>query len=114
MMQWGAEAQSQNATVTSGLAPSGPSTTASSVLSPQAVAADIKVIRRNGAVVGFEPSKIQIAMTKAFLAVGGNQGARMAISCSISVMCAPCNNKLGYVTPMWPICMTNSVSLVEI
>jgi len=78
MMQWGAEAQSQNATVTSGLAPSGPSTTAPSVLSPQAVAADIKVIRRNGAVVGFEPSKIQIAMTKAFLAVGGNQGAASA------------------------------------
>src|SRR6201988_1368218 len=37
-----------------------------------------KVIRRNGAVVGFEPSKISIAMTKAFLAVNGGQGAASA------------------------------------
>ena len=34
-----------------------------------------KVIRRNGAVVGFEPAKITIAVTKAFLAVNGGQGA---------------------------------------
>ena len=34
---------------------------------------DYKIIRRNGAVVGFEPSKISIAMTKAFLAVNGGQ-----------------------------------------
>lgn len=34
-----------------------------------------KVIRRNGSVVPFEPSKISIAMTKAFLAVNGGQGA---------------------------------------
>ena len=37
-----------------------------------------KVIRRNGAVVGFEPSKISIAMTKAFIAVNGGQGAASA------------------------------------
>ena len=37
-----------------------------------------KVIRRNGAVVGFEPAKITIAMTKAFLAVNGGQGAASA------------------------------------
>jgi ribonucleoside-diphosphate reductase alpha chain len=37
-----------------------------------------KVIRRNGAVVGFEPSKISIAMTKAFLAVAGGQSAASA------------------------------------
>ena len=37
--------------------------------------AQYKVIRRNGAVVGFEPAKITIAMTKAFLAVNGGQGA---------------------------------------
>ena len=37
-----------------------------------------KVIRRNGAVVGFEPAKITIAMTKAFLAVNGGQGAGSA------------------------------------
>ena len=36
------------------------------------------VIRRNGAVVGFEPSKISVAMTKAFLAVNGGQGAASA------------------------------------
>src|SRR5690242_1081427 len=40
--------------------------------------ADYKVIRRNGAVVGFEPSKISVAMTKAFLAVEGGQGAASA------------------------------------
>ena len=37
-----------------------------------------KVIRRNGAVVAFEPSKISIAMTKAFIAVNGGQGAASA------------------------------------
>jgi ribonucleoside-diphosphate reductase alpha chain len=37
-----------------------------------------KVIRRNGAVVAFEPAKITIAMTKAFLAVNGGQGASSA------------------------------------
>jgi ribonucleoside-diphosphate reductase alpha chain len=37
-----------------------------------------RVIRRNGAVVGFEPSKISVAMTKAFLAVEGGQGAASA------------------------------------
>src|SRR3954465_7235217 len=40
--------------------------------------AEYKIIRRNGAVVGFEPSKITIAMTKAFLAVNGGQGAASA------------------------------------
>src|SRR5437899_2867005 len=40
--------------------------------------AQYKVIRRNGAVVGFEPSKIAIAVTKAFLAVNGGQGAASA------------------------------------
>ena len=48
---------------------------------PSAVApvfSDYKIIRRNGAVVGFEPSKISIAMTKAFLAVSGGQGAASA------------------------------------
>jgi ribonucleoside-diphosphate reductase alpha chain len=37
-----------------------------------------KLIRRNGAVVGFEPGKISVAMTKAFLAVEGGQGAASA------------------------------------
>ena len=40
--------------------------------------ADYKIIRRNGAVVGFEPGKIAVAMTKAFLAVQGDQGAASA------------------------------------
>jgi ribonucleoside-diphosphate reductase alpha chain len=40
--------------------------------------ADYKVIRRNGAVVGFEPAKIALAMTKAFIAVRGGQGAASA------------------------------------
>ena len=34
-----------------------------------------QIIRRNGAVVPFEPSKIAVAMMKAFLAVHGTQGA---------------------------------------
>ena len=38
----------------------------------------MKVVRRNGSVVGFEVSKISIAMTKAFLAVSGGQGAASA------------------------------------
>jgi ribonucleoside-diphosphate reductase alpha chain len=44
----------------------------------QAAFADYKVIRRNGSVVSFEPSKIAIAVTKAFLAVNGGQGAASA------------------------------------
>ena len=34
-----------------------------------------QIIRRNGAVVPFEPTKIAVAMMKAFLAVTGAQGA---------------------------------------
>ena len=36
------------------------------------------VVRRNGAVVAFEPGKIAIAITKAFIAVQGNQAAASA------------------------------------
>jgi len=39
---------------------------------------DYQIIRRNGAVVAFEPSKIAVAMMKAFLAVHGTQGAASA------------------------------------
>ncbi|CAG2141468.1 ribonucleoside-diphosphate reductase subunit alpha [Cupriavidus plantarum] len=39
---------------------------------------DYKIIRRNGAVVAFEPSKISVAVTKAFLAVNGGTGAASA------------------------------------
>ncbi len=37
-----------------------------------------QIMRRNGAVVSFEPSKIAVAMMKAFLAVHGTQGAASA------------------------------------
>ena len=40
--------------------------------------AEYRILRRNGAVVGFEPSKIAIALTKAFLAVNGGHGAASA------------------------------------
>ena len=78
MMQWGSEAQtvsSQSGAAASTFMPTGSQPAG---LSAQAGVTDIKVIRRNGAVVGFEPSKIQVAMTKAFLAVQGNQGAASA------------------------------------
>ena len=37
-----------------------------------------QILRRNGAVVPFEPAKIAVAMMKAFLAVHGTQGAASA------------------------------------
>lgn len=51
---------------------SAPASTNSSVF------AQYQIIRRNGAVVSFEPSKIAVAMMKAFLAVHGTQGAASA------------------------------------
>jgi ribonucleoside-diphosphate reductase alpha chain len=54
----------------------GPGGTAASGSDPRF--AQYKVIRRNGAVVGFESDKIAIAMTKAFLAITGGQGAASA------------------------------------
>ncbi|MCC7485509.1 MAG: ribonucleoside-diphosphate reductase subunit alpha [Burkholderiales bacterium] len=44
----------------------------------QGVLANFQIIRRNGAVVPFEPGKIAVAMMKAFLAVHGTQGAASA------------------------------------
>ena len=35
----------------------------------------LQVIKRNGTLVGFDPSKISIAVTKAFLAVDGATAA---------------------------------------
>ncbi len=67
-----------------GLAPSVPTLATESVsggtVSPTGDPrlAGYKVIRRNGSVVGFEPAKIAIAMTKAYLAVNGTQGAGSA------------------------------------
>ncbi|MDB5806153.1 MAG: nrdA [Betaproteobacteria bacterium] len=51
---------------------------ASPAADAQTLSSQYKVIRRNGAVVPFEPSKVTIAMTKAFLAVNGGQGAASA------------------------------------
>ena len=45
---------------------------------PELSLSQYHIIRRNGAVVSFEPSKIGIALTKAFLAVNGGQGAASA------------------------------------
>ena len=45
---------------------------------PAAAFTQYQIIRRNGAVVAFEPSKIAVAMMKAFLAVHGTQGAASA------------------------------------
>lgn len=39
---------------------------------------DYRILRRNGTVAAFEPSKIAIAVTKAFLAVNGGQAAASA------------------------------------
>jgi len=39
---------------------------------------EYRIIRRNGSVVGFDPGKISVAMTKAFLAIEGGQGAASA------------------------------------
>ena len=45
---------------------------------PTTALANYQIIRRNGAVVPFEPNKIAVAMMKAFLAVHGTQGAASA------------------------------------
>src|SRR5690606_24146369 len=59
-----------------------PTDAAIPVSAPSSAAAtqwsEYHVIRRNGSVVSFEPSKIAVAMTKAFLAVQGGQGAASA------------------------------------
>ena len=58
------------------------STTHSGISGHQATQANTfsnyQIIRRNGAVVPFEPNKIAVAMMKAFLAVHGTQGAASA------------------------------------
>ncbi len=58
-----------------------PSTSALGDDSLQTTSNDVnqyQIIRRNGAVVPFEPAKIAVAMMKAFLAVTGTQGAASA------------------------------------
>src|SRR6266481_4364100 len=71
-MQIAADARtSQSVSGTQGLPNVSPSV-------PQPEFSQYRVIRRNGAVVGFAPGKISVAMTKAFLAVEGGQGAASA------------------------------------
>jgi ribonucleoside-diphosphate reductase alpha chain len=60
---------------TSSVSARNPGTTMDSAPNPLA---DYQIIRRNGAVVPFEPGKIVVAMMKAFLAVHGTQGAASA------------------------------------
>ena len=52
--------------------------------------AAMQVIRRNGDVVAFQPDKIAVALTKAFLAVEGSQGSA---SSRIRDLVAPFNKK---------------------
>ena len=54
-----------------------PRTVATAVATESAYAG-YQIIRRNGAVVMFEPNKIAVALMKAFLAVHGTQGAASA------------------------------------
>ncbi len=68
--------------------PNAPTTAPASMLAPTGTSAPsntnlpalahYQIIRRNGAVVPFEPNKIAVAMMKAFLAVHGTQGAASA------------------------------------
>jgi ribonucleoside-diphosphate reductase alpha chain len=55
--------------------PASPATPLVSAPSPYS---QYRIIRRNGAVVAFEPSKIAVAMSKAFIAVSGSQAAASA------------------------------------
>jgi ribonucleoside-diphosphate reductase alpha chain len=61
---------------------SSPTAPLSAAATPASAAASAyqgyQIIRRNGAVVAFEPNKIAVALMKAFLAVHGTQGAASA------------------------------------
>ena len=50
----------------------------SATMTPESTLNHYQIIRRNGAVVPFEPAKIAVAMMKAFLAIHGTQGAASA------------------------------------
>jgi len=68
----------QDITINPALVPAAAASTASNPATAAGDLGDYRIIRRNGAVVAFEPSKIAIAVTKAFLAVNGGQGAASA------------------------------------
>jgi len=59
-------------------APAGASSSGTSPAAAPGMLSHYQIIRRNGAVVPFEPQKIAVAMMKAFLAVHGTQGAASA------------------------------------
>nr|MBF0683582.1 ribonucleoside-diphosphate reductase subunit alpha [Pseudomonas sp.] len=66
-------------TISSGQQPSSSAALASAAPARTDAAYEgFKTLRRNGAVVAFQPAKISVAMTKAFLAVNGGQGAASA------------------------------------
>ncbi len=67
-----------SSTSTSGAGSAGAPVTDSAANPVASALAHYQIIRRNGAVVPFEPNKIAIAMMKAFLAVHGTQGAASA------------------------------------
>ena len=72
----------QTTSASSATSPSSASTPARSLPqqahAAQSVYQGYQIIRRNGAVVSFEPNKIAVALMKAFLAVHGTQGAASA------------------------------------
>jgi ribonucleoside-diphosphate reductase alpha chain len=67
----------QTVTIT-GQEPSGAPRASQATVPSASAFAGYQIIRRNGAVVSFEPSKIAVALMKAFLAVHGTQGAASA------------------------------------
>ncbi|RZI65486.1 MAG: ribonucleoside-diphosphate reductase subunit alpha, partial [Variovorax sp.] len=69
--------QSISSSATTAIPPTGLASTGTASSAPAALA-HYQIIRRNGAVVPFEPNKIAVAMMKAFLAVHGTQGAASA------------------------------------
>ncbi|MBX3627493.1 MAG: ribonucleoside-diphosphate reductase subunit alpha [Rhizobacter sp.] len=68
----------QTVPTTSASTPSAPRTGAAPAGAPVSAYQGYQIIRRNGAVVSFEPNKIAVALMKAFLAVHGTQGAASA------------------------------------
>ncbi|GAA0767845.1 ribonucleoside-diphosphate reductase subunit alpha [Ideonella azotifigens] len=69
--------QAVSSTVDAAIARPSAASTASAAAPASAFHA-YQIIRRNGAVVSFEPNKIAVALMKAFLAVHGTQGAASA------------------------------------
>ncbi|HRH81682.1 MAG TPA: ribonucleoside-diphosphate reductase subunit alpha [Thiobacillaceae bacterium] len=75
-MQYSSEYQSPSTPLPGFIAPTQNDTFAADT--PATGCPSCKLIRRNGAVVNFEPNKIAIALSKAFIAVNGSQAAASA------------------------------------